>query len=254
MSPSLCTVHCNSTYLRGVQPILSKLKARAQASMSEYQDTSPTMPRSVAADGSSTKDDDEELGALQGRTRLVSHKSPTASSPSDSNLQAGLSLRDMPEQSPTVTYAPPLPEYPAPMYADMDDVGPSSWQGYTTHAQDSYECSQSFEREPESYVPPRQGYGYAPYQTYTDVNSYWQPMADMGMAAHLQHQQMAQPLPIDMSMLPMQGHPHEGFAQYNPVVDMYMADYMPVGHGGAAGHLQPASDPWHMLVLQFSGS
>ena len=219
------------------------------------------MPRSVAADGSSTKDDDEELGALQGRTRLISHKSPTASSPSDSNLQAGLSLRDMPEQSPTVTYAPPLPEYPAPMDARMDDAGPSSWQGYATHALDSYERSQSFEREPESYAPPPQGYGYAPYQTYADMNSYWQPMADvgvmhanMGAAAHHQHQQMAQPSPIDTSMSPLQGHPHQGYAQYDPVADVYTANYMPVGHGGAAGHLQSASDPWHTLVAQFNGA
>ena len=147
------------------------------------------------------------------------------------------------------------------MYAGMDGAGPSSWQGYTTHAQDSYERSQSFEREPESYAPPPQGYGYAPHQTYVDARSYWQSMAGMGVmhanmgaAAHHQHQQMAQPPPIDTSMPPMQGHPHQGYAQYDPVAGVYAANYIPVGHGGAASHLQSASDPRHALALQFSGS
>ena len=230
--------------------------------MSEYH-TNSTGTRPVATNGASTKDDDEELGALQGRTRLVSRKSPAASSPSDGSSQAGSSPREVPEQSPTVTYAPPLPDYGTTMDTGMQDAGPSTWQGY---AQNSYERSQSFEREPESYAPPAQEYGYAPYQPYVDMNNYWQPMADAGMmhanmgtgAAHHHqqqqhhHQQMGQPSPIDTSMSPMQGHPHHGYAQYDPVADAYTANYMHVGHGGAASHIQP--DPWHTLVEQFHSS
>lgn len=234
--------------------MLSKLKARAAAAMSEYN-ASPTGSRPVAPNGASTTHDDEELGALQGRTRLISRKSPAASSPSDVSSQAGSSPRDAPDHSPTVTYAPPLPDYPAPMDASMPDAGPS-WQSYSAHAQDSYERSQSFEREPESYAPPAQEYVYPPYQPYGDMNNYWAPMGDssmmqgnMGSAAH--HQQMTQS-PIDPGISPMQGHPHQGYAQYDPAGEAYTANYMHVGHNGAAGHIQP--DPWHTLVAQFHNS
>ncbi|EPT00931.1 hypothetical protein FOMPIDRAFT_1162266 [Fomitopsis schrenkii] len=213
-----------------VLPVLSKLKARAAAAMSEYN-ASPTGSRPVAPNGASTTHDDEELGALQGRTRLISRKSPAASSPSDVSSQAGSSPRDAPDHSPTVTYAPPLPDYPAPMDASMPDAGPS-------------------------YAPPAQEYVYPPYQPYGDMNNYWAPMGDssmmqgnMGSAAH--HQQMTQS-PIDPGISPMQGHPHQGYAQYDPAGEAYTANYMHVGHNGAAGHIQP--DPWHTLVAQFHNS
>lgn len=245
----------NLTYLRGDQPILSKLKARAEAAMSEYR-TSPTGSRSAVPNGASTKDDDEELGALQGRTRLISRKSPAASSPSEASSQASSSPREVPDRSPVVTYAPPLPGYSAPMDTNMPDAGPS-WQGQGyAHAQDSYERSQSYEREPESYAPHAQEYVYAPYQPYADMNGYWAPMGDssmmqgsMGSAA--QHQQMAQS-PVDPGLSPIQGHPHQGYAHYDPVADPYTANYMHVGHNGAVGHIQP--DPWHTLVAQFHNS
>ncbi|KAH9914938.1 uncharacterized protein B0H18DRAFT_1087702 [Fomitopsis serialis] len=81
-----------------VLPVLSKLKARAETSMVDYH-TLSSAPRNIPS-GLSPKDDDE-LGALQGKTRLISRKSPAGSTPSDGGSQSGSSPWDKPGQSLT---------------------------------------------------------------------------------------------------------------------------------------------------------
>ncbi|KZT70724.1 hypothetical protein DAEQUDRAFT_724848 [Daedalea quercina L-15889] len=232
-----------------VLPILRKLKARAEAAMVEYQ-TRSSAPRNVP-NGISMRDDDE-LGALQGRTRLVSRKSPTVSTPSDGASQTGSSPRDVPEHSPTVAYAPPIPDYGSTMPSSAQESS-TSWQGYT-HPQDSYVRSQSYERDQDTYVHA-QDYAYSQYQSYGDMPNYWQPMPDTDMmradTASSAHQSMSHPQ-MDPNMSPVQEHPHSAYVQYDPVADVYTANYMHVSHTSPTGPMQ--SDPWHNLVAQFHSS
>ncbi|KAH9933330.1 fungal-specific transcription factor domain-containing protein [Fomitopsis serialis] len=206
-----------------VLPVLAKLKARAETSMVDFH-TRSSAPRSGPS-GLSPKDDDE-LGALQGRTRLVSRKSPAASTPSDSGSQSGSSPRDQPDQSPTVAYAPPVPDFDSSMSTNMPDT-----------------------RAPRR-LWPTQNYGYPSYQSYNDMSHYWQPMHDPNMmqtdTGATAHHSMGQPS-MNAGVSPVDSHQQHTYPQYDPVADAYSPGYAHV-NGGAP--MQP--DAWHNLVAQFN--
>ncbi|TFY61761.1 hypothetical protein EVJ58_g4311 [Rhodofomes roseus] len=232
-----------------VLPVLSKLKARAEASMHEFH-TQSSAHRTVAS-AQSMKEDDE-LGALQGRTRLVSRKSPAGSTPSDSGSQSGSSPRELAEHSPTVTYAPPVSDFGPSMSTGMQHAS-TSWQGYAP-PQDAYERSGSYEHEQQDGYAPAQDYAYPPYQSYGDMSGYWQAMPDPSMM----HTDMGGPSahvpmahsPMNAGMAPCDNQQQPVYAQYNPVTDAY-TNYMQGGHGGVPSPMQP--DAWHNLVAQFNG-
>ncbi|KAI0331503.1 hypothetical protein GY45DRAFT_1345320 [Cubamyces sp. BRFM 1775] len=95
-----------------VLPVLQKLKARALAAKQAVATHSPILngPQSPT-EGMFVKEEDEELAALGGKTRLVSRKSPSAysnpSSPQESSQQSASPIEQAVGYMPTETTPPP---------------------------------------------------------------------------------------------------------------------------------------------------
>ena len=94
------------------QPVLQKLKARALAAKQAVATHSPVLngPQSPT-EGMFVKEEDEELAALGGKTRLISRKSPSAysnpSSPQESSQQSASPIEQAVGYMPTEATPPP---------------------------------------------------------------------------------------------------------------------------------------------------
>ncbi|KAI0349656.1 hypothetical protein OH77DRAFT_1499462 [Trametes cingulata] len=206
-----------------VLPVLRKLKARALAARQAASGTSSNAngPQSPT-ESLLVKEEDEELAALGGKTRLVSRKSPSYSnpaSPQDSTRQSASPI----EQSMPYAHAespPAMPDSPAPhTVADA-----AQWNG--------------------GYVPPSaEMYDY-PYQEMAQ----WQQHTSNG---HMQIQGVA----MDMHPMPMQYSGYEQIGPTHPAMVAHPQQYMPP-HSPVHGHHIPAStDPhasWNYLFAQFN--
>ncbi|EMD39039.1 hypothetical protein CERSUDRAFT_133798 [Gelatoporia subvermispora B] len=130
-----------------VLPVLRKLKGRAIVALSQHQArASAAMSGHLHMDTTTVKQEDEELAALGGKTRLVSRKSPSLpSSPHGSSSQASSSPRDLvADQSfyPPAGHTSQIVHAAEPPQQHPLVEEPAQWQGY---------------QQPQGYNPPPQG-------------------------------------------------------------------------------------------------
>ncbi|KAI9064177.1 hypothetical protein FKP32DRAFT_1591599 [Trametes sanguinea] len=110
-----------------VLPVLRKLKARAQAAK-QAASTNPAVANATQSptDGLFVKEEDEELAALGGKTRLVPRKSPSTysnpSSPHESSQQSASPIEQGASYVPPAT--PPPPPHHQHQHQHQQQVSP----------------------------------------------------------------------------------------------------------------------------------
>ncbi|PSR73782.1 hypothetical protein PHLCEN_2v10352 [Hermanssonia centrifuga] len=118
-----------------VLPVLRKLKAKAVLAMTNQPTTQMTTTLRLSPGGSIIKDEDEELAALGGKTRLVPRKSPSLpSSPQDAVQHSTPSPRGSPVQHFTPDGVPLIAGPSMP-----NGVNSTHWQTFSQHGDDIYQ-------------------------------------------------------------------------------------------------------------------
>ncbi|EIW58718.1 uncharacterized protein TRAVEDRAFT_149071 [Trametes versicolor FP-101664 SS1] len=233
-----------------VLPVLRKLKARALAAKVAASSGSPNLngPQSPT-ESLFVKEEDEELAALGGKTRLVSRKSPTLSNPSSPQESSQHSEspieQSMPYMPADASPPPPGPESPASM--PSLSVDPAQWGG--------------------GYMPAAaETYDYA----YPDLAAQWSPHGQHvpnghmngngnGHDMHMQGMTMGMhPIQVQYNGYEQVGHAHASMAAAHQQQQHQHqhAQYMAQGpHSPVHGHHIPAADPhtsWNYLFAQFN--
>ncbi|KAI0372783.1 hypothetical protein BV20DRAFT_1119753 [Pilatotrama ljubarskyi] len=207
-----------------VLPVLRKLKARALAARQAASGNSPNTngPQSPT-ESLFVKEEDEELAALGGKTRLVSRKSPSYSNPASPQETTQQSMSPVEQSMPYVqAESPPAaPESPVPPPVAHG----TQWNG--------------------GYVPPvAEMYDY----TYPEM-AQWEQQASNG---HLQMQGGA----MDMhSAASMQYTGYEQIGPTHPAMVAHPQQYMQPHSPGQGHHVPAAADPhasWNYLFAQFN--
>ncbi|KAI0629194.1 hypothetical protein C8Q77DRAFT_1066223 [Trametes polyzona] len=232
-----------------VLPVLRKLKARALAAK---QGTSPHSLHSLQMNSPQSpteslfvKEEDEELAALGGKTRLVSRKSPTLSnpaSPQDSSQQSGSPIEQ--SMSYIETTPPPMsavvPDSPEPVAGLSPDR--TQWAGlYLSPTEEPYD------------------YGYQ------DMAAQWQPQPQPQAHPHVHahphasqnghghaHPMQMQVVEMDMHAVPMQ---YDGYEPVAHAAAMHQQQQQQHPHSPVHAHHIPAADPhssWNYLFAQFN--
>ncbi|KAI0793976.1 hypothetical protein C8Q74DRAFT_1194559 [Fomes fomentarius] len=213
-----------------VLPVLRKLKARALAakqSISNGPSSSVAVQRTSLDNPMVVKEEDEELAALGGKTRLVSRKSPTYSQPSSPQGSSQPSISPVDQIAPAYT-SPSTP----PSAADtISPVLPETthWNG--------------------AYIPPADMYAY-PYPS--DGMGGWQQQAHPHQA-HVPMQ--TEDVAVEMSGVSYHGYEH---AHPMPSSQPYHQQFVP-SHPqspiqGQVHHMH-STDPhasWNYLFAQFN--
>ncbi|OCH93710.1 hypothetical protein OBBRIDRAFT_790061 [Obba rivulosa] len=231
-----------------VLPVLRKLKGRAVVALAQHQSrASAPMAGHLHMDTTTVKQEDEELAALGGKTRLkfVTRKSPSLpSSPQGSSSQASSSPRDpVSEQSfytstahASQTHVPPPPSN-EPVYQHQLVEEPPQWQGYP---------------QPQSYsqqAQGSQGYGQQSQGTpeYYDYPQF--PPTPMQWQQDYNYNHVQQQMTLDLNGMHHSGMQYSEY-HHTPV----MGQYVP-GHSPLESPLQPHGiDPtasWNNLLAQY---
>ncbi|KAI0763750.1 hypothetical protein BD413DRAFT_483629 [Trametes elegans] len=256
-----------------VLPVLRKLKARALAAKQAATGSSPSSngPQSPV-ESALVKEEDEELAALGGKTRLVSRKSPTHSNPSSPPESSQQSMSPVDRHAPVLP--PPGPSAymhaadtpPAPPSAASDSPGlvPASVPGAgpVTEVMDTqgWDAGYNMDTDPGAVYD----YGYA------DM-AQWQPQPAPVANGHMHMQDvplgMAHAVPPlqygayepqhpnhpHQHQHPYQQHPHQQQQQYGMQPQpQVQARPMQAHH---AHHNSTVADPhasWNYLFAQFN--
>ncbi|KAI8996354.1 fungal-specific transcription factor domain-containing protein [Trametes punicea] len=254
-----------------VLPVLRKLKARAQAAKQAASTSS--QHANVAQSPTESlfiKEEDEELAALGGKTRLVSRKSPSAtsnpSSPRESSQQSvspveqsgGYMQPDTPSPAPpqispqasisSSTIVSPGPESPGSVHGVMDDGVRWNGGGYLPGPSTAVAAVSAPVAAADVY-----DYGY------TDM-AQWQQAAHHTPHGHMPMQGVA----MDVHAAPVQydGYEQVGYAHpyphQHPASSMaahpqhYVQPQSPVhGHHGHVSAADPHAS-WNYLFAQFN--
>ena len=205
----------------------------------------------MSPDGSSDdmtiKEEDEELAALGGKTRLISRKSPAYSSPSPqassqqssvSPVEAAAPLYVGPETPPSAVPSAASPVLPENVQWNGGYMAAPEVYGYTYPTQDMAEWQQQHQ--------PQQSIHHHPQQQ--------SPTQQVQPQLHHQHQHVhghMQGLSVDMSQVQYGGYEHAGHPQM--AAHPHHAQYVhsPIQQT----HPMHASDPttsWNYLFAQFN--
>ncbi|TBU30737.1 hypothetical protein BD311DRAFT_754294 [Dichomitus squalens] len=214
-----------------VLPVLRKLKARALAAK-QSMNSGPISASSSqsSVDNTTIKEEDDELAALGGKTRLISRKSPGSNSqPSSPQPSSGQSMSPV-DQSAVPPYMSPETPPSAPDTASPIQHDNTQWNSGYIAAADMY------------------GYPYAPHE----INEWQQPQPQPqihhghshvqmhNMAVNMEQVQYADGYEQPMAHAPaMVGHPHQYMSQ-SPV-QMHPHTHSSDPHGA-----------WNYLFAQFN--
>ena len=174
------------------------------------------------------KEEDEELAALGGKTRLVSRKSPTYSQPASPQGSSQPSVSPVEQNAPYVS-----PETPPSVAESTSPIIPeATWNG--------------------GYIPQADMYGY-PYPT-QDIGE-WQPQPQSPPQPQPQHVHAHMPMQgitVDMGEVQYNGFEHAQAMPGTHHHQQYMHPQSPVHN--QAHHMHP-TDPhasWNYLFAQFN--
>ncbi|OJT09635.1 hypothetical protein TRAPUB_13888 [Trametes pubescens] len=231
-----------------VLPVLRKLKARALAAKVAASSGSPNLngPQSPT-ESLFVKEEDEELAALGGKTRLVSRKSPTLSNPSspqESSQHSESPIEQSMSYMPADATPPPVgPESPASVPSLSVDA--TQWGGgYMPAAAETYD-----------YAYPDMAAQWSPHgqhvsngQLNGNSNGHEMHMHGMTMGMH--------PIQVQYNGYEQVGNAHPSMAAAHQQHQHQHAQYMAQGpHSPVHGHHIPAADPhtsWNYLFAQFN--
>ncbi|KAI0641862.1 fungal-specific transcription factor domain-containing protein [Trametes meyenii] len=233
-----------------VLPVLRKLKARAVAAKQAVSNTSPNPNVSQSPTDVLVKEEDEELAALGGKTRLVSRKTPPHSSPSSPQGSSQQSASPV-EQGDRDAYmqpdSPPVASPESPVPAPAADG--AQWGG-------------------SAFMPPVEVYDYG----YQEMAA-WQPSTHSGHAhshshshghahgqahAHAQAHMSMQGIAMDMQYVPMQYNGYEpttAHAHGNGHASIAMHSQYMQPHSPMDTHHIPQTDPmssWGHLFNEYN--
>ncbi|KIP05474.1 hypothetical protein PHLGIDRAFT_108161 [Phlebiopsis gigantea 11061_1 CR5-6] len=196
-----------------VLPVLQKLKLRAVTAMSAHPQNNSAHPQSRQSSGDSiVKEEDDELAALGGKTRLVPSQRKSPSLPSPSSPQDSVQLH----QTPSPQHSPMQP-YSIEAHASHDHNGSHAmgqWSGGYQSPADGVNGYAGY------YSTPAQGSGHWPHDNYGSQSMtspiqyppYSDIMSPVGTAYPLPHPTHS---PIEMQI---HGDPqaswHSFYAQY----------------------------------------
>jgi len=229
-----------------VLPVLRKLKGRAMAALTQQGARSSSAPMSGLHMATTTvKQEDEELAALGGKTRLVSRKSPSLpSSPHGSSSQSSSSPRDVvPDQSfypPTTqspqTHIPGAPHTdshaPHPMVEE-----PTQWQGY--HPQSQYNHQPQSPQGAQGYNQQSQGTPeYYDYPQFPPAPPQWSQQ-------DYSFPQMQQHMALDLNAMQ-----YGGYQQQAPAVMGQYPGHSPLESPLQAHGIDPDAS-WRNLFAQY---
>ncbi|KAH9935867.1 uncharacterized protein BXZ73DRAFT_45273 [Epithele typhae] len=244
-----------------VLPVLRKLKARAVAAKQSIG-TAPSQmsPHSVSSSDSVIKEEDDELAALGGKTRLVSRKSPgpvpSTPSPQGSSQQSMSPVEHNPQlynMSPEMEVQPMLPAADASSPVSVESGGRhAQWNGGYAQASEVYgypypphdlnQWSQQPQHHPQAHMEPQHVHQPPPH-----------PHAHSHSHQHMHGQMNSHPLTVDMGYGVYQQMGHGGQMNGHPQHPQYVP-HSPVQHMGGQQMHHP-SDPttsWHYLLAQFN--
>ncbi|KAI0716023.1 hypothetical protein C8T65DRAFT_642581 [Cerioporus squamosus] len=208
------------THVFSCTPVLRKLKDRAltaKQSVSIGSSSNIGLPRASAE--TTIKEEDEELAALGGKTRLVSRKSPTFSHPSSPHSSSQNSTSPIEQTAPSYM-SPETP--PSATETASPSLPEAQWNG-------------------GGYIPQGDMYAYSP-----------RPQPQPQPHPQHAHPHMSMQSPLDMGAVPYDnGYDHaHPMAGHHP---QYMHPSQSPVHGQV--HHMHASDPhasWNYLFAQFN--
>ncbi|KAI1796561.1 fungal-specific transcription factor domain-containing protein [Ganoderma leucocontextum] len=215
-----------------VLPVLRKLKARALAAK-QSMNTGPISASTSQSsmDNPMVKEEDDELAALGGKTRLISRRSPGSNSQPSSPQQSSTHSMSPIEQSAAASHMSPETPPSAPEPTSPIQAENTQWNSGYVAAADMY------------------GYAYPPQE----MNGWQHPQPQP--QPHVQHDHpYLQMQSMGMNMEPVQyvhGYEHLGHTQ---AMASHSHQYMSQSQVHPEGHVH-TSDPhasWNVLFAQFN--